>query len=115
MLGAAHACANPLTAHYGIAHGVAVALMLPHVVRFNAPAAEQGYRELAGDGGAELVARRVEELRATLGLSARLRSSGVRAQDLPRLAEEAAAQWTATFNPRPLTTGDLLALYGAAL
>src|SRR5207244_2149171 len=35
MLGAAHAAANPLTAHFGIVHGQAVGLMLPHVVRFN--------------------------------------------------------------------------------
>src|SRR6185436_15036686 len=35
MLGAAHAAANPLTAHYGIAHGQAVGMMLPHVVRYN--------------------------------------------------------------------------------
>ncbi len=39
MLGAAHACANPLTAHYGVTHGVAVGVVLPHVIRFNAPAA----------------------------------------------------------------------------
>src|SRR6266436_162906 len=36
MLGAAHAAANPLTAHYGIVHGQAVGMMLPHVIRFNA-------------------------------------------------------------------------------
>ena len=38
MLGAAHGLANPLTAHYGIPHGQAVGLMLPHVIRFNAAA-----------------------------------------------------------------------------
>src|SRR5262249_59875480 len=49
MLGAAHAAANPLTAHYGIIHGQAVGTMLPHVVRFNAreSAARAAYRELA--------------------------------------------------------------------
>ncbi len=36
MLGATHACANPLTARYGTTHGVAIAVMLPHVVRWNA-------------------------------------------------------------------------------
>jgi alcohol dehydrogenase len=36
MLGATHACANPLTAHYGTPHGVAIAVLLPHVVRWNA-------------------------------------------------------------------------------
>ena len=36
MLGATHACANPLTAHHGTTHGIAIAVMLPHVVRWNA-------------------------------------------------------------------------------
>src|SRR6267142_372160 len=49
MLGAAHAAANPLTAHYGIVHGQAVGMMLPAVIRFNAeePAARRSYAELA--------------------------------------------------------------------
>ena len=46
MLGAAHACANPLTARYGVTHGFAVALMLPHVIRFNAQQVEAEYNEL---------------------------------------------------------------------
>jgi alcohol dehydrogenase len=44
MLGAAHACANPLTARFGIAHGVAIALMLPHVVRYNGPPSRRARR-----------------------------------------------------------------------
>ena len=36
MLGACHACANPLTAHYGMTHGIAIGILLPHVIRFNA-------------------------------------------------------------------------------
>src|SRR6185295_10640620 len=36
MLGVCHACANPLTAHYGVTHGLAIGIMLPHVIRFNA-------------------------------------------------------------------------------
>ena len=43
MLGAAHACANPLTARYHIAHGVALAILLPHVVRWNARADTELY------------------------------------------------------------------------
>ena len=49
MLGATHACANPLTAHYGTTHGVAIAALLPHVVRWNQSSAGELYREL-GDG-----------------------------------------------------------------
>src|SRR5207249_8785546 len=51
MLGAAHALANPLTAHYGITHGVAIGLVLPHVVRFNAPAVGPLYADLAHESG----------------------------------------------------------------
>src|SRR5205823_2460530 len=49
MLGAAHAAANPLTAHFNIVHGQAVGMMLPHVIRFNAAneTARLGYAELA--------------------------------------------------------------------
>src|SRR5262249_30878082 len=35
MLGVCHSCANPLTAHYGLTHGLAIGIMLPHVIRFN--------------------------------------------------------------------------------
>src|SRR5207244_5960450 len=47
MLGATHACANPLTAHYGVTHGIAIGILLPHVVRFNAAAVAELYQELA--------------------------------------------------------------------
>src|SRR6185436_5102442 len=50
MLGAAHACANPLTANYGTEHGVAIALMLPHVVRWNASVVGDRYSELLERG-----------------------------------------------------------------
>ena len=44
MLGATHACANPLTARYGTTHGVAIAVMLPHVVRWNAESVRRALR-----------------------------------------------------------------------
>src|SRR5205807_10165405 len=48
MLGATHACANPLTAHYGTTHGVAIAALLQHVVRWNQEASAELYQELGG-------------------------------------------------------------------
>src|SRR5262249_4770895 len=51
MLGAAHACANPLTAHYGITHGIAVGIVLQHVIRFNTPAVSALYADLVHDAG----------------------------------------------------------------
>ncbi len=108
MLGAAHACANPLTARHGVTHGVAVALMLPAAIRFNATDADP-YTRLAASG-AEL-ADRVEELRRRGGLPASLAAAGVPRDALPGLAAEAAEQWTAGFNPRPVGAQELLELY----
>jgi alcohol dehydrogenase class IV/acyl-CoA reductase-like NAD-dependent aldehyde dehydrogenase len=128
MLGAAHAMANPLTAHADVIHGQAVGLMLPGVIRFNAAdsAVAEQYRELAIHSGIadvrdnaatavdKLVAR-VEALLRSTRLSASLSSLGVTEDLIPTLAEEAASQWTATFNPRPITAADFATLYRAAL
>ena len=124
MLGACHACANPLTAHYGLTHGIAIGILLPHVIRFNAPVVGHLYSELAhgaglmnGDWGAaaEALARRVGELLQKAELPTTLSAYGVSAGILPVLAEEAAQQWTGKFNPRPVSEADLLHLYEAAL
>jgi alcohol dehydrogenase len=128
MLGAAHSAANPLSAHFGITHGQAVGLMLPHVVRFNAaePVVAQIYAEFAGTAHleplageprliAQKLANRLDRLLQHVGLSRSLSDLGVRQEDLPRLAEEAAAQWTAQFNPRPVAASDFRHLYAQAL
>ena len=121
MLGVCHSCANPLTAHYGVTHGVAIGVMLPHVVRFNGPAAEHLYAELVEQAGfangqpaAEALADRVAELTAAAGLPQSLKECGVSDTILHLLAEEANQQWTARFNPRPVTEADILKLYQAA-
>jgi alcohol dehydrogenase len=107
MLGATHACANPLTAHYGITHGLAIAALLPHVVRWNHAAAGELYRELdAGDLG-----DRLRLMAETADLSVRLREHGISREALPALAEEAATQWTGQFNPRPLGAAGAAEIY----
>jgi len=121
MLGATHACANPLTARYGTPHGVAIAVLLPHVVRWNAPAVGDRYAELMAikdvgptyEGGDRL-AKRLEALRAVGCLPSSLRELGVLEQDFPALAADAATQWTGTFNPRPFDEAGALALYNSA-
>jgi alcohol dehydrogenase len=112
MLGVCHSCANPLTAHYGLTHGVAIGLLLPHVVRFNAEAAHRQYRSLFGPP--EQLAERLATLVRGAGLPTRLKDCGVTPNILPVLADEASRQWTARFNPRPVTESDILALYHAA-
>jgi alcohol dehydrogenase len=125
MLGATHACANPLTKRYGTTHGVAIAVMLPHVVRWNAESVGDRYGELvrlAGrDKGAvdrrwagERLADRLEELARLAGLPPTLREVGASSEDLPALAKEAAAEWTGTFNPRPFDAAAAFSLYERA-
>ena len=121
MLGATHACANPLTARYGTTHGIAIALMLPHVVRWNAEAAGDRYAALlrvagreAGSRPAERLAERLEELARAGGLPRTLQEIDVARADLPALAADAATQWTGTFNPRPFDASAALALYERA-
>ncbi|MCX6381861.1 MAG: iron-containing alcohol dehydrogenase [Armatimonadetes bacterium] len=128
MLGAAHSMANPLTAHYGTTHGQAVGLALPHVVRFNAQSPEvlALYHDLALYAGLantqdsantalEKLLFRLQETLETAGLATRLTELGVDEESIPLLAKEAAGQWTANFNPRPVSQEEFERLYGEAL
>lgn len=112
MLGIAHSCANPLTAHYGTVHGQAVGTMLPHAIDFNRrdPDAAAIYDSLHEGDLADRV--RVHLAACSMGLS--LRDLGVEESMIPRLAEEAAAQWTARFNPVAVDAAMLEAVYRAA-
>jgi alcohol dehydrogenase len=128
MLGAAHAAANPLTARFGVVHGNAVGLMLPHVVRFNAalPEVRDRYAELAATAGlvegchpaekaVDALVECLERLLRLAQLPGTAGALGVRVDAIASLAGEAARQWTAGFNPRPVFEGDFVKLYQAAL
>ena len=112
MLGAAHAAANPLTARFDLAHGHAVALMLPHVVRLNAgdPAIAAIYDELSSHLGTPLV----HWLEKTIAL-AKLPVPSIDPAAIPELAEAATHQWTGRFNPVPLDLGAFTTLYHKAV
>jgi alcohol dehydrogenase len=121
MLGATHACANPLTAHYGTAHGAAIAMLLPSVVRWNESVAADQYAMFLNwsSVGAqrnelsptEALARRLEKLAEAGSLRTNLRAAGVKETDLNALASEAAEQWTGTFNPRPFNEEGAIEVY----
>lgn len=121
MLGATHACANPLTARFGTPHGVAIAVMLPHVVRWNGDAVGEQYAQLLRlsgrvflDDPAESLASRLVQLARLGGLPSTLRDIGVSPDAVEALAADAATQWTGTHNPRPFTAADAERLYLAA-
>ena len=111
MLGAAHALANGLTAVCGTVHGVAVGVMLPHVVRFNAEDANP-YASLMD---AELLARRIEGLLDAGHLPRRLSDVCATPAQLDELSAIAAKQWTATFNPRRVGEAELRKIYEMAM
>ncbi len=124
MLGATHACANPLTARYGTAHGAAIAMLLPSVVRWNERAAAERYATLLKSASVgklnealsptEALARRLEALAASGSLNTDLRGIGIAENELPELAAEAAEQWTGTFNPRPFNKEGAMEVYSCA-
>ena len=128
MLGAAHSAANPLTAHQGLVHGQAVGVMLPHVVRFNAEdeAVAAAYSELAMRSGfcdtahrdvrtaLELLLACLSSLLELAQLSGSLAQCGVERAAIPELAQAAACQWTARFNPRPIDAIGFHRLYEVA-
>ncbi len=129
MLGATHAAANPLTAQFNMIHGVAVGLMLPHVIRWNSEAAGSFYRdlvieanwgsdEMAPENAATLLADGFSELLKLADLPVSIQQVTDATPDqkvLERLADEAAQQWTGAFNPRKMDAAGFLQLYRNAL
>jgi alcohol dehydrogenase class IV len=123
-LGATHALSHPAGAQFGVPHGVANAVHLPHVIRFNAaePAVADRYRDVAevlgvesgGDVG-EALAAHVTGLVESLGLPTRLSQVGVPESAVPALVEGAMGDATTLLNPRELDEEDYAGLYRAAL
>lgn len=124
---AVHALAYPIGAIFHVPHGLSNALVLMGVLRFNLPAAEALYAELApiidpeanGLPTGEAARRFVEGLAAICRdckVPASLAEVGVRESDLPRLAEDAMKQTRLLVNnPREVTYADAFAIYGEAL
>ncbi len=124
---AVHALAYPLGGNYHLPHGLTNSLVLPHVLRFNAPAAEELYQQLlpyimpsynaqnAVADASEILAVHFLDLAAQLSLPTTLEELGVQRDDLPRLAQEAMLQQRLLVNnPRDVTFEDALKIYELA-
>ncbi|MCG6122185.1 MAG: iron-containing alcohol dehydrogenase [Microvirga sp.] len=120
---AVHALAYPLGGHFGIPHGLSNALVLTHVMRFNAPVCGVAYCEIAADVVPDLAGTRDPEalidalaaLSRAIGLAPRLRDLDVPRESLPLLADDAMKQTRLLVNnPRPVSRADALAIYEAA-
>jgi alcohol dehydrogenase class IV len=104
-----HALAQALGGRYGLPHGAMNALCLPPALRFNEPAVPRAIAALAEALEVDDAPARVEEL-ARLGGFERLRDFGIPEEELPSVAEEAAARPGSRANPRPVTAADAEAL-----
>ena len=124
---AVHALAYPVGGIFHVPHGLSNALVLPHVLRFNAPEAAHLYAELAPhafpdidmsagtQGVCAQFIERLAALSADLGLKTRLREVGVSESDLPRMASDAMKQTRLLVNnPRDVSEADALSIYRAA-
>jgi alcohol dehydrogenase len=123
-LGAVHAMSHPVGAHYGVPHGLANAIHLPHVIRFNAEGGDDiadRYRDIGDLLGVddpdigEALAAHLTELVARLGLPTRLSEVGVPESGIPQLVEGAMGDGTTLLNPREAGEEDYAALYRRAL
>jgi len=123
---AVHALAYPIGGIFHVPHGLSNALVLPHVLRFNAPVAQAQYAELAaiavpGCGGSDearayaLIAH-MEMLAKETGIERNLREVGIAEKDVDRLTQDAMLQTRLLVNnPREVTERDVHAIYTAAL
>jgi 4-hydroxybutyrate dehydrogenase len=119
-LGATHSLAHPLSTEFGLNHGLANALCLPAVMRFNLPQATEHYARLArlfgaGNGTpAEAAARGIDEVEAMiskLGITRGLRHYKVPRESLAGLSMKALEDSCHKTNIRPCTQQDLLGMY----
>jgi len=127
-LGSTHAMSHPCGGQFGVPHGVANAINLPHVIRFNAAGGSDiadRYRDLAGVLGVEsegsdaevgdALASHVERMVARMGLPTRLSEVGVPAEGIPALVEGAMGDGLTLLNPREPSEEDYAELFARAL
>ena len=121
-LGVDHGMAHPLSALFDVPHGVACAMLLPTVMRFNMPVAKDKYVDIAKacgvyvggmttDEAAEAACQAIEELSELVGTNKRLTDLGITEADIPALAEQAFNDVCTPGNPRTVTKQDIIDLY----
>ena len=122
-LGIDHSMAHPLSAVYDIPHGTACAILLAPVLKFNAPATGERYREIARAMGVANVDSMsqdeyraaaidaVAKLSADVGIPTKLSDLGVKAEDIDFLAESALADACTPGNPRDVTKEQIAEIY----
>ena len=126
ILGAVHALAHPLGGHYDIHHGLANSILLPVVLKKNLEHAPEKYASIANAMGidtrgktcveaAEQVPERIAALINELHIPTKLSQLGVRKEDVPNLARDAAQDLCMMTNPQRYGVAEIEALYKDAL
>ncbi|MDG2952736.1 lactaldehyde reductase [Exercitatus varius] len=124
-LGLVHGMAHPLSAFYGTPHGVANAVLLPHIMAYNADFTGEKFRAIAKAMGVQNSERlcieeariaaveAVKSLNRDVDIPATLREVGMKEEDIPELAKAAFADVCTGGNPRPTSVEDIERLYRA--
>lgn len=121
-LGVDHGMAHPMSALHDVPHGVACAILLPTVMRFNAPAAKEKYVEIAKacgvyeqgmtvDQAADAACKAIEDLSKLVGIPQHLTELGIQESDIDALADQAIVDVCTPGNPREVTRDDIVSLY----
>lgn len=122
-LGLVHGMAHPLSAWYDIPHGVACAALLPSVMEWNKASTGEKYRSIAlalGIKDAETISldeartkavEAIKQLSQDVGIPSTISELGVKAADIPQIAEDALRDVCTPGNPREATLADIIALY----
>lgn len=124
-LGLVHGMAHPLGAFYNTPHGVANAILLPHVMRYNADFSGEKFRDIARAMGENVDGVSLEQARQSavdavfrlnrdVGIPPNLRDVGVRKEDIPALAQAAFADVCTGGNPREASLEEIMTLYHTA-
>lgn len=124
-LGLVHGMAHPLGAFYNTPHGVANAILLPHVMHYNAEYTGEKFRDIARAMGVKVETLTLEDARKAavdavfalnrdVGIPRHLRDVGVRKEDIPELAQAAFDDVCTGGNPREASLADIVELYHTA-
>lgn len=124
-LGNGHAMSHPLSGYYNLPHGVANAILLPHIMEYNAPACPEKMADISQAMGVDVVglspregaaaaAQAVRELMDDVGIPAHLGPLGLKEEDIPALTADAMKSGNVAANPRQTTPDDIMRLYRAA-
>ena len=125
-LGNVHAMSHPISGHLGVAHGVANAILLPAVLKYNAIGADEKYEKIYSylngcekniekNFNNDMLYKTIYDLLKEFGIPTHLRDVGVKEEMLYMLADDALKSGNILVNPRTSKKEDIISIYKSAL